>query len=181
MIISTTILISLPTIGLGIAAQASRIPHILSANLIWDRVQVTIFCLQEAIISILYIVETRRVLLNRSILGQDDKKSLLRHRPPPFAPSVILGRFKSNKLTNSGSNTAVLSASDWRKTGRLLRKVATEVDCARDARAKQLSHIIHAMSVKVQLLEHENKQPQDAFENGKKRRQRGKPLLLKPS
>lgn len=81
MISFTTIFISLPTIGLGIAAQASRIPHIVSANLIWDRVQVTIFFLQETIISILYIVETRRVLLNRSILGQDDKtiRTVMRH------------------------------------------------------------------------------------------------------
>jgi hypothetical protein len=73
MIILTTIFISLPTMGLGTAAQASRIPHLISANLIWDRVQVTIFFIQETIISILYIVETRRVLLNRSILGQDDE------------------------------------------------------------------------------------------------------------
>jgi hypothetical protein len=73
MIIFTTIFISIPTMALGIAAQASRIPHIVAANLIWDRVQVTIFFLQETIISVLYIVETRRVLLNRSVLGQDDK------------------------------------------------------------------------------------------------------------
>ncbi|KAH7397148.1 hypothetical protein BKA66DRAFT_508942 [Pyrenochaeta sp. MPI-SDFR-AT-0127] len=81
MIIFTTIFVSLPTVGLGVAAQASRIPHILSANLIWDRVQVTIFFLQETIISILYIVETRRVLLNRSILGQDDTtvRTVMRH------------------------------------------------------------------------------------------------------
>jgi hypothetical protein len=50
-----------------------RCAGIVSANIIWDRVQVTIFFLQETIISVLYIVETRRVLLNRSILGQDDK------------------------------------------------------------------------------------------------------------
>ncbi|KAF1952732.1 hypothetical protein CC80DRAFT_495230 [Byssothecium circinans] len=36
MIIFTTIFVSLPTSGLGFAAQASRIPHILSANLVWD-------------------------------------------------------------------------------------------------------------------------------------------------
>jgi hypothetical protein len=73
MIAFTTIFISLPTMALGVAAQASRIPRIVSANLVWDRVQVTIFFLQETTISVLYIVETRRVLLNRSILGQDDK------------------------------------------------------------------------------------------------------------
>lgn len=81
MIIFTTIFISLPTMGLGVAAQASQIPHILAANLIWDRVQVTIFFLQETIISILYIIETRRVLLNRSILGEEDEtvRTVMRH------------------------------------------------------------------------------------------------------
>jgi hypothetical protein len=81
MIIFTTIFISLPTIGLGVAAQASRVPHLLSANLIWDRVQVTIFFLQETIISIWYIVATRSVLQNRSILGEDDKtvRTVMRH------------------------------------------------------------------------------------------------------
>jgi hypothetical protein len=73
MIIFTTIFISLPTMGLGIAAQASRIPRLMSANMVWDRVQVSIFFVQETIISILYIFETRRVLRNRSTLGQDDK------------------------------------------------------------------------------------------------------------
>jgi hypothetical protein len=81
MIVFTTIFISLPTMGLGTAAQASRIPHLISANLIWDRIQVTIFFVQETIISILYIVETRRVLLNRSVLGQDDEtvRTVMRH------------------------------------------------------------------------------------------------------
>lgn len=73
MIIFTTVFISLPTMGLGIAAQASRIPRLMSANLIWDRIQVSIFFVQETIISVLYIVETRRVLRNRSTLGEDDK------------------------------------------------------------------------------------------------------------
>jgi hypothetical protein len=81
MIIFTTIFISLPTMGLGTAAQASRIPHLVSANLIWDRVQVTIFFLQETVISIMYIVETRRVLLNRALLGQNDGtiRQVMRH------------------------------------------------------------------------------------------------------
>jgi hypothetical protein len=73
MIIFTTIFISLPTMGLGTAAQASQISRLMSANRIWDRIQVSIFFVQETIISILYIVETRKVLQNRSTLGQDDK------------------------------------------------------------------------------------------------------------
>lgn len=81
MIIFTTIFIALPTMGLGTAAQASGIPRIMAANLIWDRVQVTIFFVQETIISMMYIIETRRVLLNRSALGQDDKtvRQVMRH------------------------------------------------------------------------------------------------------
>jgi hypothetical protein len=73
MIIFTTIFVSLPTMGLGTAAQASQISRLMSANRIWDRIQVSIFFVQETIISILYIVETRKVLRNRSTLGQDDK------------------------------------------------------------------------------------------------------------
>ncbi|KAF2713934.1 hypothetical protein K504DRAFT_399569 [Pleomassaria siparia CBS 279.74] len=73
MIVFTTIFISLPTMGLGIAAQASRFPRLMSANQTWDRIQVSIFFVQETLISILYILDTRRVLANRSILGEDDK------------------------------------------------------------------------------------------------------------
>ena len=73
MIIFTTITISLPTMGLGIAAQASRIPHLMSANLTWDRIQVSVFFVQETIISALYIIDTRRVLHNRATLGGNDK------------------------------------------------------------------------------------------------------------
>ena len=53
-----------------------------------------------------------------------------------FNPSVIVGRFKNNAIkrpNSSSSDTSVLSASDWRKIERLLKKVAIEVNSARNA------------------------------------------------
>jgi hypothetical protein len=73
MIVATTVFISLPTMGLGIAAQGSRRPDLLHTNQIWDRIQVSVFFLQETIISALYINETRRVLRNRATLGETNK------------------------------------------------------------------------------------------------------------
>jgi len=72
MIIFTTLCISLPTMGLGIAAQGSGIPRLMNANKVWDKIQVSIFFVQETIISIMYIFETQRVLNNRATLGQND-------------------------------------------------------------------------------------------------------------
>ncbi|KAF2279446.1 uncharacterized protein EI97DRAFT_362832, partial [Westerdykella ornata] len=43
----------------------------------------------------------------------------------------------------------------------------------------QLSHTIHAISAQKQILQHENERLQEALLNEKKRRQRGKALLLK--
>ncbi|KAF2801261.1 uncharacterized protein BDZ99DRAFT_577720 [Mytilinidion resinicola] len=73
MICFTTICIAPPTMGLGIASQGSGDPRLMAANKVWDKVQVTIFFVQETIISILYIIETRRVLENRATLGETDK------------------------------------------------------------------------------------------------------------
>jgi hypothetical protein len=44
-----------------------------SANLVWDRVQLTAFFVQETIISVLYIRETSAHLKNMTLLGTDRK------------------------------------------------------------------------------------------------------------
>ena len=49
-----------------------------------------------------------------------------------------------------------------------------------DAKSKKLSQTIHTISVKNTLLQHENNQLKEALANEKKRRQRGKALLLQP-
>ncbi|KAF2493628.1 hypothetical protein BU16DRAFT_490360 [Lophium mytilinum] len=81
MICFTATCIALPTMGLGIASQGSGDAKLLAANKVWDKVQVTVFFVQETIISVLYIIETRRVLENRATLGQTDKmvRTVMQH------------------------------------------------------------------------------------------------------
>ncbi|EEQ84525.1 hypothetical protein RJZ56_000131 [Blastomyces dermatitidis] len=70
MIIFTVIFISIPTMLLGIFAQAGGNPTVLRVNAVWDRIQVSIFFVEETIISILYVIETRRRLENLRTLGE---------------------------------------------------------------------------------------------------------------
>ncbi|KAF1999448.1 hypothetical protein P154DRAFT_399488, partial [Amniculicola lignicola CBS 123094] len=65
---------------------------------------------------------------------------------------------------------------DWRKIERLLHQVVTDIY---DKRSRQLSQTIHSISVRNILLENENNRLKEALVNEKKKRQRGKPLLLK--
>jgi hypothetical protein len=100
----------------------------------------------------------------------------------PFKPDVILCRFSTatpsnSRPSSSNSTTSVLSASNWRKIERLLREA---VDDVYDTKSKKLSQMIHTISVKNTLLQHENNQLKEALANEKKRRQRGKALLLLP-
>ncbi|KAF2194165.1 hypothetical protein K469DRAFT_734680 [Zopfia rhizophila CBS 207.26] len=72
MIIFNIIIFSIPTIILGILAQAtSHSPTLGPINLIWDRIQTTVFFLQETALSILYIIQTRKHLKASSLLNQD--------------------------------------------------------------------------------------------------------------
>ncbi|PGG99096.1 hypothetical protein GX51_06436 [Blastomyces parvus] len=70
MIIFTAIFISIPTMLLGIFAQAGGNPTVMRINSIWDRIQVSIFFVEETIISVLYVIETRRRLENLQTLGE---------------------------------------------------------------------------------------------------------------
>ena len=96
----------------------------------------------------------------------------------PFNPTRILARFnarREERPSSSESNTSILSASDWRKIERLLRQVVEDIY---DAQAAKLSRTIHAISTDNQLLKHENIQLKEALLNERKRRQRGKALVL---
>jgi hypothetical protein len=96
----------------------------------------------------------------------------------PFNLSQILTRFKLKELSRpstSSITTSVLSASDWRKIERLLHEVVEDVY---DRQAAKLSQTIYTIAAQNILYRHENKRLQEAFMNEKKRRQRGKPLLL---
>ncbi|EEH04332.1 integral membrane protein [Histoplasma capsulatum G186AR] len=85
MIIFTVVFISIPTMLLGIFAvesrppmlhaagtQAGERPDVVHANSIWDRIQVSIFFVEETIISVLYVIETRRRMQNLHTLGERD-------------------------------------------------------------------------------------------------------------
>jgi hypothetical protein len=100
----------------------------------------------------------------------------------PFNPDVILGKFYTKQSTDdrpasSGSNSSVLSSSDWRKIEMLLREVVNDLY---NNKTKKLSRTIHTISVRNDLLQHENQQLREALLNEKKRRKRGKALLLSP-
>ena len=97
----------------------------------------------------------------------------------PLDPEQVLKRFKTEELerpSSRDSTTSVLSTSDWRKIKRLLRQAVKDIY---NSRSQQLSQTIHTIAVQKTLLQHENKQLKEALINEKKRRQRGKPLLLK--
>ena len=96
----------------------------------------------------------------------------------PFNPQHVLNRFnieEDERPSSSESSASVLNPSDWRKIEQLLRKVVADVY---DRPARQLSQTIHSISVRNNLLQHENERLREALINEKKRRQRGKPLLL---
>ncbi|KAI0570300.1 hypothetical protein Alg130_11283 [Pyrenophora tritici-repentis] len=84
---------------------------------------------------------------------------------------------KDSRPSSSGSASSVLSASDWRKIERLLREVLADT-CSKEK--KKLSQTIHTLAVQKSLLQHENEQLREALSHEKKRRQRGKALLLEP-
>ncbi|KAF1973742.1 hypothetical protein BU23DRAFT_463921 [Bimuria novae-zelandiae CBS 107.79] len=95
----------------------------------------------------------------------------------PFMPDVILKKFNledAERPSSSDSSSSVLSASDWRKIERLLRKVVSDIQ---DQKTRQLSSTIHSISVRNTLLELENKRLRHALTQ-KKRPTQGKALLL---
>ena len=96
----------------------------------------------------------------------------------PFNPRRVLARFAQKEegtSSASDSTSLVLSASDWRKIERLLRQVVADTY---DKGSRQLSQTIHSMAVRNTLLTHENNRLREALVNEKKKRKRGKALLL---
>ncbi|KAF2274661.1 uncharacterized protein EI97DRAFT_96011 [Westerdykella ornata] len=98
----------------------------------------------------------------------------------PFDPERVLACFRSrdNRPSSSDSTSSVLSASDWRKIERLLCQVVEDIY---DSWASKLSHTIHSIAAEKQILQVENEQLKEALINERKRRQRGKLLLLEPA
>jgi hypothetical protein len=93
----------------------------------------------------------------------------------PFNPEVVLRRFNTSSSSSRDSESSALSASNWRKTERLLRQVVKDRG---DKQAQKLSQAFHQISTQKTLLEHEVKGLCEALVNERKRRKRGKALML---
>ncbi|KAB8237909.1 hypothetical protein ETB97_005665 [Aspergillus alliaceus] len=71
ILIFNSIGFSIPTIVIGTVAQSTTAnPNLDSVNLIWDRVQLVVFFVQETTLSILYIFQTQKFLRGRAPLRE---------------------------------------------------------------------------------------------------------------
>ncbi|KFG85742.1 integral membrane protein [Metarhizium anisopliae] len=71
VLIFNSIVFSIPTMVIGTIAQATSInPNLPAFNLIWDRIQLVVFFVQEAALSILYMFQTRKYLRGRAPLTE---------------------------------------------------------------------------------------------------------------
>ncbi|KAI0009539.1 integral membrane protein [Xylariaceae sp. FL0662B] len=76
VLVFNSIVFSVPTIVIGALAQTTNVdPHLFSINMIWDRIQLTVFFVQETLLSILYIYQTRKYLRDTSALFQPSSSS----------------------------------------------------------------------------------------------------------
>ncbi|KAI0204824.1 integral membrane protein [Astrocystis sublimbata] len=71
----TTIVFGITTIPLGILSQAAM-PSLQPVNAVWDRLQTTVFFVQETVLSILYILQTRKYLTAMSPLFDQSQASI---------------------------------------------------------------------------------------------------------
>jgi hypothetical protein len=75
----------------------------------------------------------------------------------PLERNAILKTFSNTSLDEQESresSTSVLSASDWRKMRRLVKENAKDKS---NKEVQTLSQSIHSLSVRIDLLAHENK------------------------
>ncbi|KAF1948884.1 hypothetical protein CC80DRAFT_554001 [Byssothecium circinans] len=69
MVVCTSVVFGAGTVGFGcVARYPTFYDRLESLNLIWDKVQLAAFFLQETLISLLYIYETHRCLRERTLL-----------------------------------------------------------------------------------------------------------------
>ncbi|PQE11613.1 integral membrane protein [Rutstroemia sp. NJR-2017a WRK4] len=95
VLIFNSVVFSVPTIVIGTIAspgscqclirtriqQATTInPSLNGFNLVWDRIQLTVFFVQETLLSLLYIYETRKYLSAKSFLRQRRTSSTTTNR-----------------------------------------------------------------------------------------------------
>ncbi|RAQ98945.1 pogo transposable element [Stemphylium lycopersici] len=92
----------------------------------------------------------------------------------PFNPEVILQRFAPT-TSGSDSDSSAFSASDWRKIRTLIDRA---VNYKESTKISQLNRTVHRLSSQAKLAQNEIRDLKEALINERKRRKRGKPLLL---
>ena len=96
----------------------------------------------------------------------------------PFNPELIITKFtkkSDNRSSSTSSTRSVIAAEDWKRIKKLLHNVVSNIY---DKKAQQLSNTMHTLSIKNILLKQQNDGLKQSLINEKKRRKRGKPLLL---
>ncbi|KAI0098303.1 integral membrane protein [Nemania sp. FL0031] len=74
-LIVTTLIFGVTTLPLGILAQTGH-ESVARVNVVWDRLQTTVFFVQETILSIMYIWQTRKYLRDLSPLLDPSQSSI---------------------------------------------------------------------------------------------------------
>ena len=96
----------------------------------------------------------------------------------PFNPQIIINRFtkiNQDRPSSASSSTSVIAAEDWKRIEKLLHHVISDVY---DKKAQQLNNTMYTLTIDNMLLKQQNNGLKQSLINEKKRRKRGKPLLL---
>ena len=96
----------------------------------------------------------------------------------PFNPQLIITKFTKNtedRPSSSSSKGSAIAVEDWKRIEKLLHNVVSNIY---DKKAQKLSNTMHALSVENMLLKQQINGLEKSLINEKKRRKRGKPLLL---
>ncbi|KAH7312613.1 hypothetical protein B0I35DRAFT_356475 [Stachybotrys elegans] len=99
VLLFTSVVFSVPTVVIGILSQATNVnPNLRSFNITWDRIQLTVFFVQEAILSLLYIYETRKYLHSHSFLRRASASTTSPALPHAARNGVLLQLLYANVL-----------------------------------------------------------------------------------
>lgn len=96
----------------------------------------------------------------------------------PFNPQRIICKFvkkEEDRPSSSSSTNTVIAVEDWKRIEKLLHNVVSNIY---DKKTQQLSNTMHALSTENMLLQMQNDGLKKRLINEKKRRKRGKPLIL---
>ena len=96
----------------------------------------------------------------------------------PFDPQHVISKFtKTNddQSTSGSSTRSVIPAEDWKRIEKLLDHTVSK---HYNKKAEQLRNTMYSMSIENMLLRQQNNGLKQSLINEKKRRKRGKPLLL---